>query len=146
MDWEECNKKRIVKDVSEDLDFISSLIKTSEDKLISADKLTTDEITSASKLSLTYDSLRELLEALSLKQGYKIYNHECYVSFLKEILNESEKGDEFDEIRKIRNNINYYGKTISVEEAEDVIKRIKKLRNYVKMLLNKTTTFINPYD
>ena len=137
MDFSECLKKRIVKEVKEDEELISSLLKTSKNKLYSEDKLTLDDVTAGSKISLLYDSLRELLESLAIKKGYKIYNHECYTYFLKEILNESFKGDEFDELRKIRNQINYYAKDISIEEAKDVLKRIKNLRDDVLELLRK---------
>ena len=65
MDWFECNKKRIVKEVNIDLDLINSLKKTSINKLNSENKLELDEITASSKISLAYDSLRELLEALA---------------------------------------------------------------------------------
>ena len=135
MDWIECFDKKIVKNVKSDLDMINSLLKSSKNKLKSEEKLVMDDVTSGSKISLTYDSLRELLEALALKQGYKIYNHECYTAFLKEIVKESDKGDEFDEIRRIRNDINYYGKDISIEEAEDVIKRIRNLGQFILKLL-----------
>lgn len=128
MDWNECVKKRLAKEINEDKELIKSLIKTSKNKLESEEKLELDEVTAGSKVSLAYDSLREVLEGLSIKKGYKIYNHECYVYFLKEILNESSKGDEFDELRKIRNDINYYGKEIAIKEAKDVLQRIKKLR------------------
>jgi len=137
MDFNECLNKRIAKEVSEDKELIASLIKTSQNKLDSENKLDLSEVTSGSKISLLYDSLRELLEALTIKNGYKIYNHECYTYFLKEILNESVKGDEFDELRKIRNSINYYAKEISIEEAGDVLKRIKKLREEINNLLIK---------
>ena len=100
MDWKDCIKKRIAKAVGIDLDLIESLTKTSYNKLLSEEKLSLDSSTSGSKISLAYDSLRELLEALTIKQGFKIYNHECYAYFLKEILEESIKGDEFDELRK----------------------------------------------
>ena len=135
MDFNECLKKKIAKEVKEDKELISSLIKTSQNKLDSEEKLELNYITSGSKISLLYDSLRELLEAIAVKNGYKIYNHECYTYFLKEILNESIKGDEFDELRKIRNGINYYAKDISTSEAKDVLKRIKKLREEIKALL-----------
>ena len=137
MDFNECLKKRIAKEVNEDKELIASLIKTSQNKFDSEKKLELSEVTSSSKISLLYDSLRELLEALAIKNGYKIYNHECYTYFLKEILNESIKGDEFDELRKIRNSINYYAKDISVEEAKDVLERIKKLREEIVKLLDK---------
>lgn len=135
MDFEECLKKRIAKEVKEDKDLIISLLKTSQNKLDSEKKLELNEVTAGSKISLLYDSLRELLEALAIKNGYKIYNHECYTHFLKEIVNESAKGDEFDELRKIRNSINYYAKDISIEEAKDVLKRIRELREKIERLL-----------
>ncbi len=137
MDWEECCKKRFVKEIKEDIELIQSLIKTSNNKLESSNKLEISEITATSKLSLAYDSLRELLEALAIKRGYKIYNHECYTSFLKEVLNEKGKGEDFDEIRIIRNNINYYGKEITIEKADEVINRIKYLRNQIYNIINK---------
>ena len=71
MDWEECCKKRLVKDISEDQEFVESLIKTSENKLKSGEKLIIDSTTASSKISLAYDSLRGLLEALSIKNKYK---------------------------------------------------------------------------
>ena len=135
MDWEECCKKRIVKEVNPDLDMAKALEKSSKNKLESADKLEISAVTASSKLSLAYDSLRELLEALALKKGYKVYNHECYAAFIKEVLKDSEKGDEFDDVRKERNNVNYYGKEISVEEAEIVIFMIRKVRSFIEKLL-----------
>ena len=137
MDWKECCNKRIVKEVKIDLDMINSLIGSSKDKIESEKLLEMSEITAASKISLVYDSLRELLEALALKYKYKIYNHECYVAFLKEIIKESVRGDEFDDIRKIRNSINYYGKKVNIEEAKMVIIKIKLLREFVSNMLKE---------
>lgn len=131
MDWEECCNKRIAKSIKPDVDIINSLTKSSENKLESESKLIMSDVTASSKLSLAYDSLRELLEALVIKNGYKIYNHECYSAFLKEILEKSDKGDEFDDIRKIRNAVNYYGKHISTEEANEIIISIKNLRIFI---------------
>lgn len=136
MDWEECYKKRIVKEVKEDKELISSLKNSSENKMKSSDELTMKETTSASKFSLAYDSLRELLEALAIKKGYKIYSHECFTAFLKEILDEKQKGDRFDEIRRIRNEINYYGKDITTGESKEMINKVKNLRKEILYLLN----------
>ena len=135
-DWKDCLEAFTAKKVKSDDSMIKSLIKTSKNKLDSEGQLVMNNVTAASKLSLAYDSLRELLEALSVKKGYKIYNHECYTAFLKEVLNQSDKGDEFDEIRKIRNAVNYYGKEITAEEALKAIERIRKLRNFVNNLLS----------
>lgn len=137
MDWKECSSKRIVKTIKPDKDMVKSLIRSSGNKSESEKILEMSEITAASKLSLAYDSLRELLEALAIKSGYKVYNHECYTAFLKEIMGESSKGDEFDDIRKVRNSVNYYGKDISIEDAKKTISRIKTLRIFIHALLEK---------
>ena len=67
MDWKECCGKRIAKEVDIDEELISSLGKTSKNKLKSSEELIMNEINASSKVTLAYDSLRELLEALSLK-------------------------------------------------------------------------------
>ncbi len=135
-DWKMCLAKRIAKEVKPDEGLIKSLATSSKNKMESGESLKMNGITAGSKLSLAYDSLRELLEALAVKKGYKIYNHECYTAFLKEIMGESAKGDDFDEIRKIRNAVNYYGKDISAEEAVSVIGKIKTLRNAILKILS----------
>ena len=73
MDFRECLKKRIAKEVSEDKELIESLFKTSQNKLFSEEKLKLDEVSASSKISLLYDSLRELLEALAIQNRFKIY-------------------------------------------------------------------------
>jgi len=67
------------------------------------------------------------LEIKALEKGFKIYNHECYAAFLKEIMNMSGEADIFDELRKIRNGINYYGRKISVEESKFVTEKLREL-------------------
>lgn len=136
MDFNECLKKRIAKEIKPDFELIESLKKTSQNKLNSAEKLELTEVTAVSKISLLYDSLRGILEALAISKGYKVYNHECYTCFLKEIINESAKGDEFDELRKIRNGINYYAKDISIQESREVLTRIKNLRKNILKILD----------
>ncbi len=135
MDWKGCCDGLTAKPIKPDLDMIKSLRKSSKNKLESENRLEMSDITASSKLSLAYDSLRELLEALSVKNGYKIYNHECYTAFLKEVIGKSETADEFDVIRKVRNAVNYYGKDISVEEAGKTIRKIKELINLVLSIL-----------
>ncbi|MDO8508163.1 MAG: hypothetical protein Q7S27_00595 [Nanoarchaeota archaeon] len=139
MDWEECYKKRIVKEVNEDINLIESLLKTSKNKFDSQSLLELNEKSASSKISLSYDSLREVLESLALKKRYKVYNHECYTPFLKEIMNMAGLGSEFDELRKIRNSINYYGKEISINEALNVLNRIALLREKVLGLINNNS-------
>ena len=121
--------------ITADLELASSLEKTSANKAISSELLQLREETAASKISLSYDSVRELLEAIALRKGFKIYNHICYTSFLKEVMKETYLGEGFDELRIIRNDINYYGKDVSVIEAKAVLERLAVLREKILTLL-----------
>ena len=125
MDWSECIKNRIVKDVKTDKYLIESTKNIAEIKIKSA-KALPDELF-IGKITLLYDALRELLECKALENGYKIYNHECYSAFLKEILDFSNEADLFDKLRKIRNGINYYGRMLDKDESDKVIKDLFSL-------------------
>lgn len=131
MDWKECNDKKLVKPAKIDKNLINSLIKSSKNKMDSANSMNLNEVTTSSKISLIYDSLREILEALALKEGFKIYNHECFCSFLMEICKEEKFSREFNEFRKIRNQINYYAKEVSIEEAQIFIKEMIELKEKI---------------
>lgn len=124
MDWKECIQKRIAKDVKQDKNLIQSLITIAEAKIRSADVLPAEH--HIGKITLLYDALREILESIALENGFKIYNHECYSAFLKEILKLSTEADKFDKLRKTRNAINYYGKQVEKEEAKTIIQELKE--------------------
>ncbi|HLD40309.1 MAG TPA: hypothetical protein VJB13_04160 [Candidatus Nanoarchaeia archaeon] len=132
MNWNTCLRQKEAKLIKPDLEMAASLEKTSANKTFSSQLLELTEKTVASKISLDYDSVRELLEVIALRRGFKIYNHICYTGFLKEIMNETELAEEFDELRIIRNDINYYGKEVSIIEAKEVLKRLHNLR--IKLL------------
>lgn len=136
-DWKSCKDTLTAKSIKPDEGLIKSLLETSREKMLSSEMLKMSRVTAASKFTLAYDSLREALEALAVRKGYKIYNHECYTYFLKEIIGESSKGDEFDSIRITRNRVNYYGKKLGPDQAQKFIKRINILRNFALNLLSK---------
>jgi len=129
MDWEECRDKKFIKEVAKDEYLINSLIKSSKKKSESSKRLKLDSITASAKISLVYESLREILEAFAIKKGFKVYNHECFCAFLDEICNDKISSEKFNRFRIIRNQINYYGKEISVEEAEIIIKDLVLFRD-----------------
>ena len=84
MDWRECIKKRIAKSVKVDMNLIKSAREIANIKVKSAEALPNELF--IGKITLLYDALREYLECIALEKSYKIYNHECYTAFLKEIL------------------------------------------------------------
>ena len=58
MDWRECTGKLLAKAVGPDPGLVKSLVKTSQNRLISEGKLPLDIVTAGSKISLAYDSMR----------------------------------------------------------------------------------------
>ena len=132
MDWLDWKNKGFVKESKVDNNLVNSLIKSSEKKSESNKRLGLDETTASTKVSLAYEALKEVLEALAIKKGFKIYNHDCFSAFLDEICKNKSFSAEFDKFRRLRNQINYYGKDISVEEAKIIIKEINLLR--IKLL------------
>ena len=107
---------------------IDSLVKSSEKKMESNKRLELDETTASTKVTVIYESLREILEAIAIKKGFKIYNHECFYSFLREICNDKTSSNGFNKFRLLRNQINYYGKNVPVKDAEVIIREIILLR------------------
>ncbi len=136
MNWNTCLRQREAKPIKPDTEMAASLEKTSANKAFSSQLLELKEETVSSKISLHYDSVRELLEAIALCKGFKIYNHICYTGFLKEILKETGLAEEFDDLRVIRNDINYYGKEVSVIEATEVLKRLENLRTKLLKIIS----------
>ena len=81
-----------------------------------------------------YDCLRAVIEAIAILDGIKSYSHEAFTYYLKEQKKEVVLAEKFDRHRKIRNQLEYYGKTISKEDAKNNIEDIKLL---IKLLKDK---------
>jgi uncharacterized protein (UPF0332 family) len=135
MDWKTCTNTKQAKPINPDHELANALEKTSINKSLASHELKLRTETAAAKISLSYDAVRELLEAIALRKGFKIYNHICYTALLKELLNQTAFGEEFDELRKIRNDINYYGKEVSTEEAQSLLQQCEALRHELLKLL-----------
>ena len=129
MDWREGISKGFVKETKTDENLVNSLVKTSNNKVETNNRLELDETSASTKVSIIYESLREILEAFAIKKGFKIYNHECFIPFLDEICDNKSFSREFDRFRRIRNQINYYGRIVPVNEVEIIINEICLLRN-----------------
>ena len=81
-------------------------------------------------VSLAYDSLREVLEALCILNGYKILSHICIGELLKDKIEEFNYV-EFDRVRWIRNSINYYGEKVEFEQGKEIIKKIFTIKKNI---------------
>ena len=137
MNWEECKMRRFVKKENSNSSLIASLKKISERKLLMDSFSPLNEETAAAKFVVNYDSLREILEAVALMKGFKIYNHECFSAFLGEFLGMKEASVRFDRFRRVRNSINYYGEDLLVQEGKFLIEEVLELRGEVLKILNE---------
>ena len=134
MDLNECFKKGLIKKTKADNELISSLVEMSNIKESAVKTAKIDNINISAYVSLAYDSLRELLEALCISKGYKVLSHICIGELLKDILDEFDY-DDFDRLRYIRNSINYYGEKVDFDQGNEIIKKTfvmrRKILNYL---------------
>jgi len=80
-----------------------------------------------------YESIRELLDAILHKKGYKSYSHQASIAFAHEQNLLSQK-DAFilDKLRDLRNKSKYYGKNINPIEAKSNIEEGKRIFSIIK--------------
>jgi hypothetical protein len=114
----------------------ASILKNTFDDLKFLEQTKLTELSKRKLVSNYYDSLRSLLESISLLKGYKIYSHEAFTYFLKDKLHQETLSIKFDRFRKIRNGLNYYGKSLELKEAKEIIQEIKRTINEVQKKFN----------
>ncbi len=86
------------------------------------------------KVEAYYDIIKELIFAHLYKKGYNCTNHLCLIAYLKKNINDFDfEIQKIDELRKVRNEINYRGLTIKKDylernelEFKNIIKRLKE--------------------
>lgn len=134
MDLKECFRKGMIKKTRIDSELIKSLIEMSDIKENAVKTAIIDNINISAYVSLAYDSLREILEALCISKGYKVLSHICIGELLKDMLEDFDY-HEFDRMRYIRNGINYYGVKVALGQGKQIIKKIFVTKNKIKSLL-----------
>ncbi|MAE49773.1 hypothetical protein CMI48_03010 [Candidatus Pacearchaeota archaeon] len=125
MNFEEMVASGRIKKVSSDVDKIEALILQTKNDLRFLCDQEVSEISARTLVSRYYDLFRGLLEAVALREGYKIYGHEEFDSFLV-FKGEKEMAAEFVRWRSLRHGINYDGKKIAPDLASEIIAEIKK--------------------
>ncbi|MBU2637565.1 MAG: hypothetical protein KJ955_01185 [Nanoarchaeota archaeon] len=130
-----------VREAIKDTALARSLADTADSDLrfISNLQITPD---SARKITANYyDILRSLIEAVAVLKGLKIYSHEGFTAFLRDE-GRMKIAEKFDRFRRIRNGIEYFGNTVSIEKArqneEDMKELIAIFRNMLSEELKKT--------
>lgn len=114
-----------------DLQKSKALVKMSAQTLSIVQKIEMTPASASLVLSQCYECLRQILEAIALKEGYKVYSHEAFTYYLI-ALEEHTFSEHFDRLRKLRNGINYYGKAVSKEVSESALEQVNRLIKELK--------------
>lgn len=136
MDLNECFRKGLIKKTRVDSNLIKSLTEMANIKEITVKTAKLNEKNISAYVSLAYDALREILEAICISRGYKVLSHICIGELLKDLLEDFDYG-EFDRVRYTRNSVNYYGVKVEFEQGKEIINKIflmkkKLLIKYLK--------------
>lgn len=131
MRFEDFIEQGKVRKGSSDIPKVKSLLQTSNNHLLFLKQQKIDEVSAGSILVTYYEALRELVEAICLKEGFRVYSHEAFTYFLKE-KDEIPASLKFDNFRKLRNSVNYYGEKVDASEVKAAKEGITELINYLK--------------
>jgi len=133
MSWKECVDERIITQSVPDEERSNQMLIMSNLRLKFWDKKVADEFI-VLKVEAYYDIIKELLFAHLYKNGYNCTNHLCLIAYLKEKIKDFDfETQKIDELRKVRNEINYRGLTIKKDylernelEFKNIIIRLKE--------------------
>lgn len=85
---------------------------------------------------MAYDSLREVMEALCILNGYKVLSHICLGVLVKTLVGDFPIHD-FERFRYARNSINYYGKKVELQQGKALIDKMFQTRDVILAALKQ---------
>ena len=135
-DWNDCLESNSSINVSKDIQRAKSLIETSSERIKFTNK-ELNENTANFIFEDYYTSILEILEAITLLEGYKVINHVCLGFYLRDILGREELCRIFDDLRFKRNSLVYYGKRMEFEIAKKAVEDAKILMAELNSLIKK---------
>ncbi|MBS3135109.1 hypothetical protein J4406_01920 [Candidatus Woesearchaeota archaeon] len=124
-----------IKRITPNKSLIKSLVNDAIKRLDFYKKLRLDNENSKYILENIYESLRELADAVLIKDGYKSYSHEASITYLLKYNLPLVEINKFDNFRKIRNNSKYYGKPVDLEDSKEIMELAEKLLKDIKNIL-----------
>ncbi len=109
MDWDICLNEHIKK-VEPDTEKIGSIRKMCSVRLRVAQQVAIDDETASVVAEDYYEIIKELLVALLLKNGLKSDNHECLISFFKNMFPKYKyEAQTIHQLKNVRNRVSYDG-------------------------------------
>ena len=133
-------KSREVREGSPDYELSKSLEKIAKLRMANIEKQEVTDDNSFSVVEDSYESVKELIDALMALRGYKSYSHEASIEFLKEFYANEVPAhiiNRIDRYRKIRNDIKYRGLLTTKEEGNLAMKEMKEAFLVIISIFNK---------
>jgi len=116
----------------------SSLLKRSESKFQTMEKLGIDEDTATDYLENVYEACKMLVQSLMAAEGFKPYSHEAVIAYA---IDELELGmvnaNTLNRYRKLRNDISYRGEIATQKEAKNIKELHQELKSELKPHIEK---------
>ena len=142
MDLEECYRKGFIRKCRIDIELIKSVMEMSAIKEEEVKNAKINERNISVYVSMAYDSLREIMEAICISKGFKVTSHLCIGELLKTLVKDFDFVS-FDRFRYIRNGINYYGTKVDLSQGKEIIEKMMRMRKGLMMELRKCTSSVS---
>ncbi len=118
MSWKECIEKGIITNNVPDEERAKQMLNMADLRLEFWNEEINEKFT-ALKVEAYYDIIKELIFAHLYKNGFNCTNHLCLIAYLKEKMSDFDyEIEKIDELRRIRNEINYRGATVQKDFLE----------------------------
>ena len=131
--FEEYIERGDVRDQNRDPSQASSLLKRSESKFETMQKLGIDEETATDYLENVYEACKMLVQSLMAADGFKPYSHEAIIAYsIDELDLGMINANTLNKYRKLRNDISYRGEIATEKEAENIRDLYLELKSELK--------------
>ncbi len=135
--WKECVDQNIITKTTPDKERSLQMLNMANLRLEFWDKKINDKFI-ALKVEAYYDIIKELIFAHMYKNGFNCTNHLCLIAYLREKFENFDfEIDKTDELRKLRNEINYRGFSVQKDYLDRNELEFKSIINKLKDSLKK---------
>jgi len=115
-----------------------SLLKRSESKFETMEKLGIDKDTATDYLENIYESCKMLVQSIMSLEGLKPYSHEAIVAYvIDELELDMINSNSLNRYRKLRNDIAYRGEIATKKEASNIKNLYIELRKDLKPIIEE---------
>jgi len=137
MDWEECLREN-VKRKRQDLEEARALLKMAERRELLRSEIKGKDEFNSIIIESYYESIKELITAIMSVDGYKSYSHKCLIIFMRKFYHLPRHHLMLiDQLRKLRNDINYRGIAVDSSYLERNERDIKNVISGLKDVLRR---------